>query len=74
MRQPVTTARVEDFMRALGKGVSVPTRVFLVGGASAVLLGWRDSTIDIDLIENLKKMLPGYYRPQAVTVGELALR
>ena len=49
MRQPVTAARVEDFMRALGKGVSIPARVFLVGGASAVLLGWRDSTIDIDL-------------------------
>jgi hypothetical protein len=49
MRQPVTAARVEEFMKALGSGVKSPARVFLVGGSSAVLLGWRDSTIDIDL-------------------------
>jgi hypothetical protein len=49
MRQPVTAARVNEFMKALGSGVKDPARVFLVGGASAVLLGWRDSTIDIDL-------------------------
>lgn len=49
MRQPVTAARVDEFMKALGSGVTSPARVFLVGGASAVLLGWRDSTIDIDL-------------------------
>lgn len=49
MRQPVTAARVKEFMQALGSGVTSPTRIFLVGGATAVLLGWRDSTIDIDL-------------------------
>lgn len=49
MRQPVTAARVNEFMKALGSGVRSPARIFLVGGASAVLLGWRDSTIDIDL-------------------------
>lgn len=49
MRQPVTAARVDEFMKALGSGVTSPARVFLVGGASAVLLGWRESTIDIDL-------------------------
>jgi hypothetical protein len=35
-------------MKALGNGVSSPARIFLVGGTTAVLLGWRDSTIDID--------------------------
>jgi hypothetical protein len=49
MRQPVTAARVKEFMKALGSGVKSPARIFLVGGASAVLLGWRDSTVDIDL-------------------------
>lgn len=49
MRQPVTAARVEEFMKALGSAVKSPARVYLVGGSSAVLLGWRDSTIDIDL-------------------------
>ena len=49
MRKPVTAVRVEEFMKALGSGVKRPARIFLVGGATAVLLGWRDSTIDIDL-------------------------
>ncbi len=49
MRRPVTAAHVEEFMKALGRGVTVPARIFFVGGATAVLLGWRDSTIDIDL-------------------------
>jgi hypothetical protein len=41
--------QVERFMRALGQAVHSPTRVYLTGGASAVLLGWRETTIDIDL-------------------------
>ena len=49
MRQKVTAARLEEFMKALGSGVTEAARVFLVGGASSVLLGWRDSTIDVDL-------------------------
>jgi predicted HicB family RNase H-like nuclease len=49
MRQPVTAARVNEFMEALGSGVREPARIFLVGGATAVLLGWRASTVDIDL-------------------------
>lgn len=49
MRQPVTAARVNEFMKALGSGVRSPARIFFVGGVSAVLLGWRDSTVDIDL-------------------------
>ena len=49
MRQKVTAARLDEFMRALGSGVTDAARVYLVGGASSVLLGWRDSTIDVDL-------------------------
>ncbi|MDO8680551.1 MAG: hypothetical protein Q7R30_18700 [Acidobacteriota bacterium] len=41
--------QIERFMRALGLAVRQPTRVFLTGGASAVLLGWRETTIDVDL-------------------------
>ena len=36
-------------MKALAVVAKTPARVYLVGGASAVLLGWRDATIDIDL-------------------------
>lgn len=36
-------------MRALGAEADRESRVYLTGGATAVLLGWRESTIDIDL-------------------------
>jgi hypothetical protein len=49
MRQKVTAARLQEFMKALASGQTSPARIFLVGGATAVLLGWRDSTIDVDL-------------------------
>jgi hypothetical protein len=37
-------------MEALGREARREVRVYLVGGATAVLLGWRPSTIDIDLV------------------------
>lgn len=49
MRQPVTAARLQGFMKALAAAALTPARVFLVGGATSVLLGWRMSTIDVDL-------------------------
>jgi hypothetical protein len=49
MRRPVDAARVREFMRALGGEADRDARVYLTGGASAVLLGWRESTIDVDL-------------------------
>ena len=36
-------------MRGLGIAASEPSRVYVSGGASAVLLGWRPTTIDLDL-------------------------
>jgi hypothetical protein len=36
-------------MRALAASARRPLQVYLVGGATAVLEGWRDSTVDIDL-------------------------
>lgn len=49
MREKVTAARLQEFMKALGNAVAGPARIFLVGGATAVLCGWRESTIDINL-------------------------
>lgn len=49
MRQPLTADRLQEFMKALATEARTPGRVYLVGGASAVLLGWRNSTIDVDL-------------------------
>jgi hypothetical protein len=36
-------------MTALGRAVNGEHTVYLVGGATAVLEGWRDSTVDIDI-------------------------
>lgn len=49
MRQPVTSPLLQQFMKALGAAATSPARIYVVGGATSVLLGWRDSTIDIDL-------------------------
>ena len=36
-------------MRLLGREARGEGRIYLVGGASAVIVGWRDTTIDVDL-------------------------
>jgi hypothetical protein len=37
-------------MEALGRAATASVRVYLVGGTTAVLLGWRPSTVDVDLV------------------------
>ena len=49
MRELADAARIRQFMRELGRAARRPARVYFTGGASAVLAGWRPSTIDIDL-------------------------
>ncbi|MEX2105500.1 MAG: DUF6036 family nucleotidyltransferase [Solirubrobacterales bacterium] len=49
MRELADEAHIEQFMRALGRAAKVESRVYLTGGATAVLHGWRASTIDVDI-------------------------
>lgn len=49
MRRPVDEHRVREFCRALGAEATVETRLYFTGGVSAVLLGWRESTVDLDI-------------------------
>ena len=49
MRELADADRIHSFMRALGQAAAVPGRVLFTGGATAVLLGWRKTTIDIDI-------------------------
>lgn len=49
MRASVTRERIERLMDVLGRAASIPARVYLVGGTSAVMVGWRVATIDVDL-------------------------
>ncbi len=44
-----TKPKVETLLRELGEGATSPGRIFLVGGATAVLEGWRETTLDVDL-------------------------
>jgi hypothetical protein len=49
MRALTDAARVREFMAALGREARAEARVYFTGGACAVLLGWRASTIDADI-------------------------
>ena len=49
MRERVTEPRLQTFMRSLARNVAEEGRVYLTGGACAVLLGWRTSTLDVDI-------------------------
>lgn len=49
MRELADEAHIDQFMRTLGRAVKSEGRVYLTGGATAVLYGWRQSTIDVDI-------------------------
>src|SRR4029077_14624910 len=49
MRKLADSARIERFMRELGRAVNAEGHVYLTGGATAVLYGWRETTIDVDI-------------------------
>jgi hypothetical protein len=49
MRELADKPHIEQFMRTLGRAIRVEGRVYLTGGATAVLHGWRDNTIDVDI-------------------------
>jgi hypothetical protein len=53
MREKVSAERVQKFMKAIGRAGKKNARIYFVGGATAVLLGWRETTIDVDV-----KILP----------------
>lgn len=50
MRQRVTRAEIEQFLKDIGKNVHQPGRLYLAGGAALVHMGVRSgSTLDIDV-------------------------
>jgi hypothetical protein len=57
MRERLTEERLREFMRTLARETNVEGRVYIAGGATAVLLGWRENTLDVDL-----KMIPEHDR------------
>ena len=49
MRPPVDEAAIRTLARELGRTARVPVRIYLTGGATAVIEGWRVATIDVDM-------------------------
>jgi len=49
MRRPVDENRVRGLLHALARASDSDAQVYLTGGATAVLHGWRSSTKDVDL-------------------------
>jgi len=49
VRRDVDAGRLQAFLRSLGESAKAEVTVYLVGGATAVLEGWRPSTVDVDL-------------------------
>lgn len=49
MREAADAERIERLARELGRVVPPGTRMYLTGGATAVLEGWRESTVDVDV-------------------------
>ncbi|HSB35701.1 MAG TPA: DUF6036 family nucleotidyltransferase [Thermoanaerobaculia bacterium] len=76
MRPPVDEERIRRFFEEAGRAADRETRVYLTGGATAVLQGWRASTIDLDLkiipeADALLRALPGIKESLRINV-ELA--
>jgi hypothetical protein len=49
MRRLADAERIARFMRELGREADAEAACYLTGGATAVLVGWRGSTIDVDI-------------------------
>lgn len=49
MREVADAERIRRFMRSLSEAAEATARVYFTGGATAVLIGWRSSTIDVDI-------------------------
>jgi predicted nucleotidyltransferase len=50
MRDPLNAEKLRIFMREIAQAAREPGRVYIVGGAGALLRGWRASTLDVDLV------------------------
>jgi hypothetical protein len=49
MRSNVDPQKIEQLMQALGREARGAGSIYFTGGASALLIGWRSSTVDIDI-------------------------
>lgn len=71
MRPPVQLQKLEALMAAMGRQVKSSGRIYLTGGATALLHGWRPMTVDVDLKADPEPV--GFFEAIAVLKDELAV-
>jgi hypothetical protein len=76
MRPSVDEERIRMLAREFGRIARTPVRVYLRGGSTAVIEGWRASTVDVDLrfepeSDELMRALPALKERLAINI-ELA--
>ena len=49
MRQLATAERIHRFLTLLGERAQTAATAYITGGSTAVLIGWRESTVDVDI-------------------------
>ncbi len=69
MRSNIDPQKIEQLMKVLGREASGTGRIYFTGGASALLIGWRSSTVDIDI--RLDPEPPGIFQAIAKIKQEL---
>ena len=50
MRALADAERLRRFLSELGRETREDTALYLTGGATAVLIGWRETTVDADIL------------------------
>ncbi len=71
MRGETRAEKIQALMKALSRAAKGPGAIYFTGGASAVLEGWRESTIDVDL--KLDPEAPGVFEALPRLKDELDL-
>jgi len=71
MRPPIDIARLQSFMVAMGRKTKGPGTIYLTGGSTALLHGWRPMTVDVDLKADPEPS--GYFESIATLKDELAI-
>jgi hypothetical protein len=69
MRPNVDSQKLERLMQVLGREAQGSGCIYFTGGASALLIGWRGSTVDVDI--RLDPEPPGIFQAIAKLKQEL---
>lgn len=69
MRPNVDAQKIQELMEVLGRESMGSGSIYFTGGASALLIGWRGSTVDVDI--RLDPEPPGIFQAIAKLKQEL---